>query len=192
MQGPDHDLCTVAARCLVMPIVCPADFHCSTPCVQGFWRELALQEFQWQREPDQEHAAWNFDMRKVRMFSAEGLAYVDCPAWVGGGNWGGIGVPRPFLRCTSTTAVLRLRARCSLSGSGAAGPTWPTTAWTGKPSRCWAGSCLPSGAGPTQAVLAPRLQAWGQHCLCPLPASFLGGAGGIPFYCANPTATRDP
>ncbi|KAL4419772.1 hypothetical protein ABPG75_006870 [Micractinium tetrahymenae] len=35
----------------------------------GFWRDIAVRDFYWQTEPDQEHFASNFDIRKGRVFS---------------------------------------------------------------------------------------------------------------------------
>ncbi len=31
----------------------------------GFWREIAVRDFHWAREPAQEHTSSNFDIRKV-------------------------------------------------------------------------------------------------------------------------------
>ena len=35
------------------------------PTHEGFWRGIALDNFYWQTEPNQEHMAYNFDIRKV-------------------------------------------------------------------------------------------------------------------------------
>ncbi|GAB4816679.1 hypothetical protein N2152v2_003725 [Parachlorella kessleri] len=35
----------------------------------GFWRDVAVKDFHWETEPDQEHMAFNFDVRKGRVFS---------------------------------------------------------------------------------------------------------------------------
>ena len=36
------------------------------PASAGFWRDIAVRDFHWHVEPDQEHFSSNFDLRKAR------------------------------------------------------------------------------------------------------------------------------
>lgn len=47
----------------------------------GFWRDLAVSDYAWQAEPDQQHMSYNFDVRKVR----GGLGEVEL--WLGWDGW---------------------------------------------------------------------------------------------------------
>lgn len=38
----------------------------------GFWREIAVKDYYWETEPDQEHCAWNFDVNKVGAGQGQG------------------------------------------------------------------------------------------------------------------------
>lgn len=42
----------------------PSRIH--LPASAGFWRDIAVRDFHWRVDPDQEHFSSNFDLRKVR------------------------------------------------------------------------------------------------------------------------------
>jgi hypothetical protein len=64
--GPIAALLRVAA--VLSARLAPAPCCCrrSLDDPNGFWRDIAVNEFYWETEPDLEHVASNFDVRKVR------------------------------------------------------------------------------------------------------------------------------